>query len=72
MRSVVVFSHPGNSTRFYFVDFKSVNGQLKPVGCWRLRRYCDRACVFETKRDADIVVDYLVSVGCSAYSQKLM
>ena len=71
MRCWVVFSHPGNGTRFYFKDLRDSPSGLRPVGCCMLRRYRDRACIFETTSDARKLCAYLISIGCTAYPVKL-
>lgn len=60
------FSHPRIGSQFYFVRLKQTPNGLKPIGCWTLRDYRDRARNFETKRDADEIVRTLVSLGCNA------
>ena len=71
MRCRVVFSRPGNGTHFYFKDFRDSSNGLQPVGCWMLRSYRDKACIFETMQDARKVCLYLISIGCTAYPERL-
>ena len=63
MRCIISYTHPRNGSTYYFVDFRSVDGTLVPVGVFPCRR--NNATVFETKRFANSVVKYLKSFGCS-------
>lgn len=65
LRVLLKYRHPVTGNYYYFVDYRRLdNGDLKPVGCMRYRRR--NAMVFETKRDAKPVFEYLVSIGYSA------
>lgn len=66
MKCRVKFLLPTCNHEFYFVDFREAGDELKPVGCRMLRRYRDKAMIFETKRDAMKVVNYLLSMGYKA------
>ena len=63
MRCVVTYTHHRNGSFYYFVDFRIVDGVMKPIGCFPCRK--SRATVFESKHDAEDVVQYLRSLGCA-------
>ena len=71
MRCYVIFSHPGNSYSYYFVDLKQTASGLKPVGCFPYIAKRGKATVFETKREALLLCDYLISIGCKARPVKV-
>lgn len=62
MRCRVTYVHP-NGSEYYFVDLRSKDGVLVPVGCFPYRAK-KNATIFHTKRDALKVVDFLRSFGC--------
>lgn len=64
MRCRVVYVHPNTGTQYYFVDIRSRDGLLFPVGCFP-RFAKKKATIFHTKRDALKVVDFLRSFGCT-------
>lgn len=66
MRCRLRYCHHNTNSDYYFVDIRSVNGELRPVGCFPYRKRF--ATVFETKKDADDVIKYLVSLGCKNIS----
>lgn len=61
MRCYLKYIHPVTGNSYLFVDLHTVDGILKPVGC--LCCFKVRATIFETKRDAEKIADYLVSLG---------
>ena len=63
MKCKVLYSNPVTGCIYYFLDFHSVSGILKPKGCLRFRRH--EATVFETKKEAMKVVKYLNTLGYS-------
>lgn len=58
---MVRYRHPLTRNVYYFVDFRSSDGELKPVGRVPYRKA--RATVFSSKREAEKVCDYLSSMG---------
>lgn len=63
MRCIVKYVHPRNGSTYYFVDFRTVDGNLKPVGCFLCHK--NKATIFEHKWFANCVVKHLKSLGCS-------
>lgn len=64
MRCLVRYTNPRNLLSYYFVDFRSDGDELRPVGCFFYRK--QNATIFETKREASKVIQYLVSRGYDA------
>ena len=65
MKCCVKYTHPANGNTWYFKDLRNVDGVLRPVGYMRYRRHL--ATVFHTKHDAMVLVNFLKSIGYSAY-----
>lgn len=68
MRCRVTYYSPQNHIEYYFVDFKELQGNLVPVGCFGYRKN-KFATIFETKSLASAVVEYLY---CSGYIARIV
>ena len=67
MKCKVEYRHPVTGNYYYFVDFREVDGSLKPVGCFRHPiSYSRNATIFSTKQEAMKVVHFLRSLGYQA------
>ena len=58
------YVHAKSHCLYYFVDFRSLDGVLSPIGCFPYRRKA-HATIFESESDAMKVYRYLFSQGHS-------
>lgn len=61
MRCRIKYIHPTTGNIYYFVDFRTDGEKLRPIGCLPYHR--QNGTVFQTKREALKVSEYLVSLG---------
>lgn len=61
MFAYVKYFHPITNNSYYLADWKCVNDELRPVGCFGYRK--DHAIRFLTKSDALKVAGFLESLG---------